>query len=47
MILTDEWAAYQGLGKEFKGGHFTVNHGEGEYCAAGPARTPLNPTSRC
>jgi hypothetical protein len=35
MILTDEWAAYQGLGKEFKGGHFTVNHGQGEYWRGG------------
>ncbi len=31
MILTDEWSAYTGLGDEFKGGHFTVNHGAGEY----------------
>lgn len=35
MILTDEWAAYRGLGKEFKGGHSTVNHGEGEYWRGG------------
>ena len=35
MILTDEWASYQGLGKEFKGGHFTVNHGQGEYWRGG------------
>jgi hypothetical protein len=35
MILTDEWAAYQGLGQEFKGGHFTVNHGQGEYWRGG------------
>lgn len=35
MILTDEWASYQGLGKEFKGGHFTVNHGDGEYWRGG------------
>jgi ISXO2-like transposase domain len=35
MILTDEWAAYQGLGSEFKGGHFTVNHGAGEYWRGG------------
>ncbi len=35
MILTDEWASYQGLGKEFKGGHFTVNHGEREYWRGG------------
>jgi hypothetical protein len=31
MIMTDEWAAYKGLGKEFKGGHFAVEHGAGEY----------------
>jgi transposase-like protein len=30
-IMTDEWPCYQGIGKEFKGGHETVNHGMGEY----------------
>jgi hypothetical protein len=35
MILTDEWAAYRGLGKEFKGGHFTVSHRDGEYWRGG------------
>lgn len=35
MILTDEWAAYKGIDKEFKHGHFTVNHGEGEYARDG------------
>jgi transposase-like protein len=35
MILTDEWAAYQGLGREFKGGHFSVNHAQGEYYRGG------------
>lgn len=35
MILTDEWSAYQGIGKEFKRGHFTVNHGDGEYARGG------------
>jgi transposase-like protein len=30
-IMTDEWKAYQGIGKEFAGGHETVNHGEDEY----------------
>ncbi|MGD1146545.1 MAG: IS1595 family transposase [Thermoanaerobaculaceae bacterium] len=30
-ILTDEWAGYNGIGKEFDGGHETVNHGNGEY----------------
>jgi transposase-like protein len=30
-IITDEWAAYQGIGSEFEGGHHTVNHGQHEY----------------
>jgi transposase-like protein len=30
-IITDEHLAYRGLGKEFKGGHETVNHGTREY----------------
>jgi transposase-like protein len=30
-IMTDEWGCYEGIGKEFKGGHETVNHGSGEY----------------
>jgi transposase-like protein len=30
-IVTDEWPAYCGLEKEFKGGHDTINHGTGEY----------------
>lgn len=30
-IMTDEWKAYRGIGREFNGGHNTVNHGEGEY----------------
>lgn len=30
-IITDEWKAYNGIGKEFEGGHEVVNHGEGEY----------------
>jgi transposase-like protein len=30
-ILTDEHTAYKGLGKEFAGGHETVNHGSKEY----------------
>ena len=30
-IMTDEWASYQGIGKDFKGGHETVNHGDGEF----------------
>lgn len=30
-IVTDEYKSYTGIGKEFKGGHETVNHGLGEY----------------
>lgn len=30
-IMTDEFSSYRGLGREFKGGHTTVNHGECEY----------------
>jgi hypothetical protein len=30
-ILTDEHHAYKGIGKEFAGGHETVNHGSKEY----------------
>lgn len=30
-IMTDEWKAYHGIGKEFDGGHHAVNHGKGEY----------------
>jgi transposase-like protein len=30
-IMTDEWAAYTGIGKEFKGGHKVVNHARKEY----------------
>lgn len=30
-IITDEHLAYRGLGREFKGGHYTVNHGTREY----------------
>lgn len=30
-IMTDEWKSYEGIGKEFKGGHFAINHGKGEY----------------
>jgi transposase-like protein len=30
-IVTDEWKAYPGIGKEFAGGHERVNHGKGEY----------------
>lgn len=30
-IVTDEYAAYNGIGDEYEGGHHTVNHGSGEY----------------
>lgn len=35
MILTDEFASYQGIGREFRWGHYTVNHSEGEYARGG------------
>ena len=31
MILTDEHPSYKGIGTEFKGGHFSVNHSAMEY----------------
>src|SRR5208337_407931 len=37
-IMTEEWISYQGIGKDFKGGHKVVNHGAGEY-AKGDANT--------
>ena len=30
-IMTDEWSAYNGIGKDYAGGHHTVNHSAGEY----------------
>ena len=30
-IMTDEAKQYQGMGKEFEGGHHTVKHSAGEY----------------
>ena len=30
-IMTDDFSSYHGLGREFSGGHETVNHGEHEY----------------
>lgn len=30
-IMTDEFSSYAGIGKDFKGGHHTVNHSAGEY----------------
>lgn len=29
-IMTDEFKSYKGIGKEFEGGHKTVNHSEGQ-----------------
>jgi hypothetical protein len=37
-IMTDEWAAYRGIGTEFAGGHEIVTHSAGEY-ARGDAHT--------
>ena len=33
-IMTDEFRPYAGIGKEFAGGHHTVNHAIGEYARA-------------
>lgn len=33
-IMTDELRSYHGIGKEFAGGHVTVNHAAGEYARA-------------
>ena len=30
-LITDEWHSYNKIGKEFAGGHHTVNHGRKEY----------------
>ena len=30
-IMTDEWPAYRGVGKDFSGGHHFVNHGTKQY----------------
>ena len=34
-IITDEWRSYQGIGKEFKGGHAVIRHLDGEYSVNG------------
>jgi transposase-like protein len=34
-IMTDELRSYRGIGKEFAGGHVTVNHSAGEYSRDG------------
>jgi hypothetical protein len=30
-IMTDEWPAYRGIGRDFNGGHRFVNHGVKQY----------------
>jgi transposase-like protein len=30
-IMTDEWASYTGIGKDFSGGHGVVKHSDGEF----------------
>lgn len=30
-IMTDEWASYTGIGKNFNGGHEVVKHNDGEF----------------
>ena len=35
MIITDEWPAYRGIGKEFNGGHAVINHGIFQYANGG------------
>ena len=34
-IMTDELRSYRGIGKEFAGGHVTVDHSKGEYSRDG------------
>lgn len=38
-IMTDEFPSYAGIGKDFAGGHQTVNHGAGEYAREDGANT--------
>lgn len=38
-IITDRWHAYSGVGKEFAGGHHTVNHSEFQYVRPGNIHT--------
>ena len=35
IIMTDEWAAYRGLSADYRFGHLTVNHSQGEYARGG------------
>jgi transposase-like protein len=30
-IMTDDFASYSGIGKEFQGGHFVISHSQGQY----------------
>ena len=34
-IITDEWPAYNGIGKQFLGGHNVINHGAGTFSING------------
>ena len=34
-IMTDDWASYHGIGKDFEGGHHVVRHSAGEYSRGG------------
>ena len=34
-IMTDDWRAYGGIGKEFEGGHHVIRHSAGEYSRDG------------
>jgi transposase-like protein len=34
-IMTDEWQAYRGIGREFAGGHHVVNHKQRQYARGG------------
>jgi ISXO2-like transposase domain len=38
-IMTDKWHAYTGIGKEFAGGHHTVNHSVFQYVRPGNIHT--------
>lgn len=39
-IVTDDLASYNGIGAEFHGGHFSVNHSSGEYSRPGEEGWP-------
>lgn len=38
-VYTDRWAAYTGIGKNYKGGHHTVNHTMSQYVRPGGIHT--------